>query len=278
MLTKSVLANALTHEQLKHFDDEGYIVVKALFSQDDVKAIGAHLDTVLEGAQRRVTEYVAAEHAAGRELPQNFRCEYSGERGSASIMVAQRDESHPPVIKLVSWAGGVAPDLLTLSRRPHVTIPVGQLLGSEKADPHQDIQFRRLFDENWEDLNKKGSFVQVLTAIDPTPLESGPLMVMPGSHKEDLQLDTIEKEERLARVQQKYDLSKAEALLLEPGDTLFMHPLLLHFSGENTSQNPRRLFINGFSYPGANKKPYPGRGSSEEISLNMPPDLGEGSN
>ena len=291
-----VHANALTQDQLKHFSEEGYVGIKSLFPQEDVKEISSHLDNVLVGAKRRAAEYIAAERAVGRDVPKGFRYEYLGDKRSASAYVVPNDDGPLPTIKLISWVGGVNPALLAFGRDPRITTPVGQLLVSEKADHlinqlhpklpgdgtefdwHQDIQNRRLFDKNWEDTNKKGSFVQVLTAIDRTPLESGPLVIMRQSQTEDLFLDTIAKEDRLAWLQQKYDLSTAEPLLLEAGDTIFMHPLILHSSGENTSQESRRLFINGFSYPGANKKPYPGKGSSEEINLNISADLLESTN
>lgn len=56
-------------------------------------------------------------------------------------------------------------------------------------------------------------------------------------------------------------------LLLKPGDVVFMHPHLIHGSDSNTSDKRRLMFINGFSYPGANHKPYPGIGSAKRISL-----------
>jgi hypothetical protein len=46
-----------------------------------------------------------------------------------------------------------------------------------------------------------------------------------------------------------------------------MHPLLIHGSWANKSAQSRRMFINGFSYPGANHSPYPGVGSTKRISL-----------
>jgi ectoine hydroxylase-related dioxygenase (phytanoyl-CoA dioxygenase family) len=56
-------------------------------------------------------------------------------------------------------------------------------------------------------------------------------------------------------------------LLMEAGDVAFMHPRLIHGSWPNTSNKPRRMFINGFSYPGANHKPYPGKGSTQRTAI-----------
>ncbi len=54
---------------------------------------------------------------------------------------------------------------------------------------------------------------------------------------------------------------------MQPGDIIFMHPYLVHGSKPNESTGSRRTFINGFSYPGSNTQPYPGKGSSENIDL-----------
>lgn len=56
-------------------------------------------------------------------------------------------------------------------------------------------------------------------------------------------------------------------LLMEPGDTVLMHPRLIHGSWPNTSNESRHVLINGFSSPGANHRQYPGAGSARRISL-----------
>ena len=54
---------------------------------------------------------------------------------------------------------------------------------------------------------------------------------------------------------------------LDPGDVMFFHPLLLHFSEPNMHEPFRRVIISSCSYPGANKRPYPGQGSGERINV-----------
>jgi ectoine hydroxylase-related dioxygenase (phytanoyl-CoA dioxygenase family) len=48
------------------------------------------------------------------------------------------------------------------------------------------------------------------------------------------------------------------SLDLNPGDLLFMHPHLLHWSFENTSNKSRRTLLTGFCVHGANHRNYPG--------------------
>ena len=52
---------------------------------------------------------------------------------------------------------------------------------------------------------------------------------------------------------------------MQPGDVAFFHPYSIHGSEPNISQGPRRVFINGFAYPGANQKKYPGHGAGRTV-------------
>lgn len=288
------VSGALSKDQVQAFFTQGYIVLKHLFTKEEVKIIAKHSEQMFTEAQGIAEKYKVENKTVVNTA---FRCDYDGLSGpkSASIL-AINNEDEPVAIKLISWAGGIAQNLIDLSRQDKIIIKVGQLLGSDKANHlinqihykmphdkvtfnwHQDIQNRRTFDPNWEDVNKKGSFIQVLTAIDEVTTGSGPLIVIPYSHKEDLHLSDLSIAENKLKIKQKYDLATAVPLLLEPGDTIFMHPVLLHQSEANESDQPRKMFINGFSYPEANKKPYPGAGSTEEIFLNIPPDLIEETN
>jgi ectoine hydroxylase-related dioxygenase (phytanoyl-CoA dioxygenase family) len=54
---------------------------------------------------------------------------------------------------------------------------------------------------------------------------------------------------------------------MQPGDVAFFSPYAIHGSQPNNSKGPRRVFINGFAYPGANQKKYPGQGSGRRVYL-----------
>ena len=275
---------ALSKTEVETFFKHGYVIVKNLFTKQEVHVIRGHLETVFKGAQERVKAAIEE-----REEKSVFRCEYKGKGGKTASILATDNKNGTTSIKVISWVGGVQPELLDLSRQDKVLIPVAQLLGSNKAnhlinqvhykmpgdevkfDWHQDIQHRRNYDPNWRDVNQKGSFVQVLAAIDKATKNNGPLVVLPGSHQEDLFLDQKRDVDPAIIIKQKYDLDKMSVtLLLEEGDTVFMHPLLIHGSEPNQSRhNARMMLINGFSYPQANTKPYPGEGSTEEVSLGI---------
>jgi hypothetical protein len=46
---------------------------------------------------------------------------------------------------------------------------------------------------------------------------------------------------------------------------LFFGPYAIHGSTPNESAVPRRVLINGYAYPGANGRVYPGEGSGRTL-------------
>ncbi len=257
--------HALSQQQIDFYFANGYLIVPNFFSASELR-------TVASCAARLQAE---ADQLA---LQQNGKIMYRGTQ-----FVLDRINERTQIHRIV-WAGAAEPELLALGRQQKLLVPVGQLLGSATADHlinqlhyklpndgvkfdwHQDIKNRRTFDAQWQDLNQKGSFVQTIIAIDPMTAENGAIFYVPKSHfAGDLFLDKITDRDELKRVAK---LEQAVPLLLNPGDVIFMHPYLVHGSEPNESKESRRIFINGFSYPGANKQPYPGEGSAQQIVLN----------
>lgn len=186
------------------------------------------------------------------------------------------------IIKRVVWAGAVEPILMAYSRDCRITEITADLLGSVTAHHlinqvhfklpgngvsfpwHQDSTHRRYGTPQWIDVNGKGSYVQTAITIDKSTPENGPLQFIPESCKlGHLGLAYRDKHIDLSR----FDLREPQAILAEPGDVIVFHPFTIHGSDANESEKPRRLFINGFAYPGANKREYPGCGIGELIDL-----------
>ena len=62
-----------------------------------------------------------------------------------------------------------------------------------------------------------------------------------------------------------FDPEAAVDVVLPSGGLFLIHPYTIHGSGENNSDRPRRLFLNGFAFPGANSRKYPGEGSGRMV-------------
>jgi ectoine hydroxylase-related dioxygenase (phytanoyl-CoA dioxygenase family) len=122
---------------------------------------------------------------------------------------------------------------------------------------HQDIQHRDKGVGEWTDVNGSGSFVQTLIVLDEMTADSGPLKFIPGSSKWG-RVDFCNGTQDPG--------ANAVTITAQPGDTLFFGPYSAHASDENTSDKYRRVLINGYASPGANRRIYPGDGAGRRLS------------
>lgn len=242
--------------QIQEFFERGYIVLPQIFNPKDLQQMTVATEELLKSSRQLdlVTQL------------------YKGSR-----FVFENGALHRVV-----WAGAHEKTFLNFGEDLRILEPVSQLLGSIEMDQlinqihfkmpgddiefewHQDSQHRGYGTDDWTDVNGTGSYVQTLIAIDEVTADKGPVKFIPGSHKlNHLGLESI------ADISTVVDLSQAEALLMQPGDMVLFHPYVIHASTKNVSTTPRRVLINGYSYPGANHKVYPGEGSGRRLNVEL---------
>jgi ectoine hydroxylase-related dioxygenase (phytanoyl-CoA dioxygenase family) len=69
----------------------------------------------------------------------------------------------------------------------------------------------------------------------------------------------------MAGVDETIDADRAETITGPAGSVIFFGPYAVHGSTPNASSVPRRVLINGYAYPGANGRVYPGEGSGRVL-------------
>ncbi len=244
------LSGVSSSEFAREFFDTGYLVLRGFFPQAQVAVLAAAFDR-LEARAQSLTS--------------------TGNVGEALFVVEAG--SSPVRIDRIVWCGGAEPVLGELGRAPRLLSPVAALLGSREMDQlinqahiknpgdgvafafHQDSSHRRYGTDLFHDVNGRGSFVQTITALDAMNEDNGGLFVLPESHGRG---HVPTQDGRLPP--EAFDLSHAVPLRLDPGDTALLSPFVVHGSGPNHGATKRRLFINGFASPGANRREYPGAG------------------
>jgi ectoine hydroxylase-related dioxygenase (phytanoyl-CoA dioxygenase family) len=264
----------LTAEQVATFWRTGYVIVPKLFSESDVERI------------KTLAHEIVAE---SKDFEVNSADAYDGKQLKDGYVVFRTKDDKRSLLK-VAWAAGIKPELLKYGRDVRITQALEPLLDSSTADhltnqlhykfPNEGVEFpwhqdelgKKRFDSKWEDINLNGSFVQTIAAIDPCTLDNGPIYVMPSSHlwgslsndfaTTELLQAHLDKEEIKSDVQ-----AEQVPLIMSPGDVAFLHARLVHASWPNTSAHSRLMFLNGYSYPGANHREYPGKGSTKRINL-----------
>lgn len=245
----------LTHKQIEDFYNSGYIVLRNVFNKNEIKKISQCFDRLQDLALQLKTtqEYL----------------------GSQFVVEGSR-------IDRIVWMGGAEPELLKYGEDPRILSPISQILKTKEFqqlicqghyklpgdtvmfDWHQDCQHRGYGGDDWTDIDGRGSYVQTLMAIDEITLENGPVLFVPtDTRKGYLGLDKHKNPLEL------FDVSTAVPVLMQPGDMAFFSPYSVHGSQPNNSKGPRRVFINGFAAPGANKRKYPGQGSGRTVKLKL---------
>jgi hypothetical protein len=228
----------------EHYWQEGYAIVRGLFSPSEIVEIAAATDQLYdEGAAHGRSfrhgnlYYDVAPAAAGDPLVRMVQWP------SYHQLVMNRVRLDRRIARLMEpLIGG---DLKQIINQVHWKAP--NRLGHFAW--HQDSRSRRPASAY---RNLADSYVQTGLAIDPHRRESGCMKFSPGSHlRGDLGMDCSKKAlgtamngDSLAAV----GLSEANAieLLLEPGDFAMWSPYLVHGSGTNSSDHKRRLYINGY--------------------------------
>jgi ectoine hydroxylase-related dioxygenase (phytanoyl-CoA dioxygenase family) len=240
----------LRAEQRQEFREQGFLVLPGLFDEGELRKMRTAFERLEETA---------------RSLGESTM--YRG----AQFILDRRDES--TVIQRIVWCGAVEPVLVRYGQDPRLLSPVSQLLGSEKMDHlinqahfkmpgdntafpwHQDSSHRRCGTQ-WIDVSGSGSYVQTAIALDDHTEENGPLLFIPGSSRSGhLGLERPE-----IRLEDHFDPGTAVTATMRAGSVLLFGPYVVHGSRPNRSLVPRRTLINGFAYPGANARHYPGSG------------------
>ena len=256
--------------QVDEFFGRGWVLLPGLFRAPELAPVRAAFERLHATAQRlRSTQ----------------------DHDGARFVLADRGDE--VVVQRVVWAGGAEPALLSLSADARLVGPALQLLGSDHCeqllcqahfkmpgdgvsfDWHQDVQHRDKGPGTWRDLNGRGSYVQTLLAIDEMRTDNGPLQFVP---REAVRLDD---RGRLRDAHYDYgtpmaggdeaggdeavDAGRAETITGPAGSVIFFGPYAVHGSTPNTSTTPRRVLINGYAYPGANGRVYPGEGSGRVL-------------
>jgi len=255
MRSPNVSSIALEPSQIEAFHGEGFVRVDAVFTPSEMDEIEAAFDRLHTMAEAIVpADLQSAQSGSG-----DYKGTHVTHGGARFTFSAQGFVRH------VAMCGNAEPVLRRYGRDARLLAIAAALLGSREMDQiinqahfkrpgsgiafdwHQDSQHRGMSQGGFVDVNGRGSYVQIALAIDDATEENGPLKFIPGSNRlghRNKQLEGV------------IDPATAVAPLLKRGDIAAFGPFTVHGSEANRSQHWRRVFINGFAYPGANRRDY----------------------
>lgn len=212
----------LTAEQIKSYDDNGYLAVKGLFTKE-------------EAAQYRTTLHSLLERIDSKD--------YDATWGSASSKgTTQLQHCHDVQFYDAAFAKLIVDDRLTGTAADLIKSPNVQLHHTkafikppEKGSPfplHQDAPFFP---------HERESMIAAIIHFDDAWEKKGCVRVYPGSHKNGVLPHISKGNFHLDKTE--YPLEKAIPVPAEAGDVLFISYLVVHGSGINESDEQRTTLL-----------------------------------
>lgn len=231
-------------DHIEQYREQGYAVVRGVFSECEVADLRAAFDRVRDQGER----YGAS-----------FR------HGNVLFAFGQ-DPAFGPVLRMAQWPAyfdAVLDKFRVDARmleivRPLLGEDVKQIINqmhwkkpgaAAEFGYHQDIRFRRPREAF---RRPELSYVQTGIAVDPHRRENGAMTLLAGSHRageiafaaNGRVMETSKSE--LALVQAGLDPAAGVDLELDPGDVALWGLFTVHGSGPNRSAIDRRFYLNGY--------------------------------
>jgi len=233
--SETVHSEIIDHEQRGFFDQQGYLVVRGLFSADEA---------------RRLSDHYMELRARGK---------YPGDSSGVSIGSNDPLKRYPRMIHMHRWDPismewlvdrRIAQTLTALlDREPFAvqTMVYFKPPGARGQALHQDQYYLRV---------QPGTCVAVWLALDPCTEENGCLRVVPGSQGWPL-LCTQPADTTQSFTDVTVPVppgTPVHSVIMEPGDTLFFNGQVVHGSGPNRSQSRFRRSLIGHYIAGEAQK------------------------
>ncbi len=226
---------ALDADELAVYREHGYVVKRGLIPQADLARWLARLDDILEERVPKSEGMLVMKDvmvAKGKVAP--------GSRAEAIAKI--QDYEKDPVLDTYTTHHAILDVIECIVGRDVQTIHTMLINKPPNVDGrhpvHQDLLYFP--------FRPADRIVASWTALEPVTKENGCLVVVPGSQRGELR--THENPPDIEDLNFGYfgaagidaELENRVHLEMDPGDTVFFHPMLLHGSGRNRTQGFRR--------------------------------------
>jgi ectoine hydroxylase-related dioxygenase (phytanoyl-CoA dioxygenase family) len=233
-------AHGLTAEQLDQFQRDGYLVLPAAFSKDEIQRMQAEADCILELI---LNSSVALQRRSGRL---DWRELADGSQ----------------IVRKIQPINDLSEYLAQVSNDPRLIQPMRQIMGHEPILMEEKLNYKQPLLQRVEGVEIRPTddrfpvhndwayyqaqdypqdILSSAISMDDSTVESGPLHVWPGSHREHREHDSVS-----LGLQVKPGLIDYEGgvdILAPAGSVMIFHALLVHNSRPNSSGRPRRIMI-----------------------------------
>jgi ectoine hydroxylase-related dioxygenase (phytanoyl-CoA dioxygenase family) len=239
--------HSLTAGQLATYQRDGYVLVPEAFSPAEVRQMRQAADEMLE-------LLINSSIALGTTNPR--------------LLLRTRKDGKQTILK-VQPLNDISDYLRAISEDPRLLQPMRDIMGAEPILMEEKLLYKQMLPapvpiaarpdddavdihHDWGAYRAQGYPTDTTSSaitIDELRPEKGTLRFFPGSHRKDFPLELNYSHldsERLADVLRALGVSSlddAVDVVAPPGSVLLFHGLVVHYSGPNRTDEPRRLMI-----------------------------------
>jgi len=246
MIDYSTSGRVLTAEERQHYEKYGYIIVKRCVPQYELHRYAKRFQEICQGKDVPISQTVMRDVSIAKSefVP--------GEKAITKVQDFNNDPvlfdycKHPAVVYIVEDLIGTPNCTLMSMHTMLINKPPDSGKLTSRHPMHQDLQYFP--------FRPEGFIVCAWTAMERVHRGNGCLVIVPESHKGKLLDHGYPKWEGGVNKAyygiQDYDPSMHRLHVeMDPGDTVFFHPLLIHGSGANRTDGFRKAischFANG---------------------------------
>jgi len=229
----------LSDSQIIQYREQGYLLVESLFEQDELQRWSDYFESIVNNQSSLARGMVLMRDvmvAKKKVTPKSELHAVNKLMNFEDDPVLYGYVEHPKLVQVAIDL--VGPDLYSL-----VTNVFNKPPDVDGRHPlHQDLRYFRMRPAN--------QIVAAWTAISPANKDTGCLDVVPKSHLGPLlshELPAWDDVNFAFFGVKNHSNYQHVAIEMQPGDTLFFHPLLLHGSGRNQTQDFRRSISTHFA-------------------------------
>lgn len=226
--------DVLTLEQRKFYEENGFLVIKNLVSDANIERYRNQFERICRKEVKPLGLTVMKDVAIAKTVTE------SNERVVSKLQDFQEDPELfsycqlPEILRYVECFTG--PNIMAMHTML-INKPPDTGKKTSRHPLHQDLHYFPFRPSN--------SIVCAWTAMEHIDRNNGCLVVLPGTHKGTLKPHGYPKWEggvnKLYHGILDYDESNDRVhLVMEKGDTVFFHPLLIHGSGQNKTRGFRK--------------------------------------
>jgi hypothetical protein len=232
----------LDDEEVESFREQGFLVKRGVFEQGEVERLREGYDYILSLVEQGGIDqqYMTGK---GREVHIHVQAPEGSD-----------DSEAVRYLRKVQWPSMIHPAFEEIRNSPKFPALLEPLIGTSLKQFINQVNFKMPggeIDFPWhQDIRptpafreQENNYVQTIIVVDEATVENGCLHIVPESHR----LGNLKvKRYAAGQVEDHVDVSQAIPLEAQPGDVVMFTSYTVHGSKPNTTDKPRRSYINGF--------------------------------